>query len=558
MTAEHILQLKALLDTEQVQQQLQKLKDQGLGGFGQFQVPSGSGKLDANIQKLSGQLNQLNQSIQTLARNTQRAVAASQKAAVRGQAASGFATRGIIQRTSSAGEEKDSFYNFIRNKRVAAFLGGHIIGGFGDFIKEQGYSKTGTVVKGLGSGIYAGAGAAYFSHALGASQKASGRIGMAFGIATAAFNVVKGLNDLKEAAEKAAEAQREYVKQQRQRGFDLAESRKLFFDQKLADYVVKVENTDIAQKRLDYSKWVEERQDQKLQNMEDPNVFASRIRKKAEQYKEDYRQGKSGYDSFADAMSSAGFRLGINEIKDTEMAIDQAANKVIEQYQERFKNALKEAQAASATARLWESVNESLKQTRQKVEDNLSKMRVQEARRKTKVLENSREYDREFRYDDQTRKTQIFANETVDEDSRLSPMQQFDKLAAELDKLREQRNASLKEAYGITRQLMLRPKELTAGQYEDLDKRRELVLKDAENFGQRANILETALTRIQNKVAAPDLSHVTSLSQYGFGMGEKDDTVQVMQKYYSKMESLTRAIKDKIEQGITTTAVYSD
>ena len=41
-------------------------------------------------------------------------------------------------------------------------------------------------------------------------------------------------------------------------------------------------------------------------------------------------------------------------------------------------------------------------------------------------------------------------------------------------------------------------------------------------------------------------------------MGEKDDTVQVMQKYYSKMESLTRAIKDKIEQGITTTAVYSD
>jgi len=39
-------------------------------------------------------------------------------------------------------------------------------------------------------------------------------------------------------------------------------------------------------------------------------------------------------------------------------------------------------------------------------------------------------------------------------------------------------------------------------------------------------------------------------------MGEKDRTVEVMQKYYSKMENLTRAIKDKLDQGITTRAVY--
>ena len=49
---------------------------------------------------------------------------------------------------------------------------------------------------------------------------------------------------------------------------------------------------------------------------------------------------------------------------------------------------------------------------------------------------------------------------------------------------------------------------------------------------------------------------MTSLAQYGFSMGEKDDSVQAMEKYYSKMTDLTKQIRDKIDQGITTAATY--
>lgn len=55
----------------------------------------------------------------------------------------------------------------------------------------------------------------------------------------------------------------------------------------------------------------------------------------------------------------------------------------------------------------------------------------------------------------------------------------------------------------------------------------------------------------------PDLSHMTSLAQYGFNMGEKDDTVERMDKYYTKSINLQQQIKDKLEEGIKTEATYN-
>lgn len=49
---------------------------------------------------------------------------------------------------------------------------------------------------------------------------------------------------------------------------------------------------------------------------------------------------------------------------------------------------------------------------------------------------------------------------------------------------------------------------------------------------------------------------MTSLAQYGFNMGEREDTNAVMEKYYSKITDLTKQIRDKLDQGITTTATY--
>jgi hypothetical protein len=65
------------------------------------------------------------------------------------------------------------------------------------------------------------------------------------------------------------------------------------------------------------------------------------------------------------------------------------------------------------------------------------------------------------------------------------------------------------------------------------------------------------LTEIQTSTLAPDLSHVTSLAQYGFNMGEKDDGVERMEKYYSKSLNLQQQIKDKLQEGVKTEAVYN-
>lgn len=70
-------------------------------------------------------------------------------------------------------------------------------------------------------------------------------------------------------------------------------------------------------------------------------------------------------------------------------------------------------------------------------------------------------------------------------------------------------------------------------------------------------VLESALAGIQSNAVAPDLSHVTSLAQYGFNMGEKDDTVERMERYYSKSINLQQQIKDKLQEGVKTEAVYN-
>lgn len=50
---------------------------------------------------------------------------------------------------------------------------------------------------------------------------------------------------------------------------------------------------------------------------------------------------------------------------------------------------------------------------------------------------------------------------------------------------------------------------------------------------------------------------MTSLAQYGFNMGEKNDNVERMEKYYRESLTLQRRMKDKLEEGIKTEAIYN-
>lgn len=50
---------------------------------------------------------------------------------------------------------------------------------------------------------------------------------------------------------------------------------------------------------------------------------------------------------------------------------------------------------------------------------------------------------------------------------------------------------------------------------------------------------------------------MTSLAQYGFNMGEKNDNVERMEKYYTESLTVQKRIKDKLEEGIKTEAIYN-
>lgn len=120
---------------------------------------------------------------------------------------------------------------------------------------------------------------------------------------------------------------------------------------------------------------------EKYREMEDPATFSRRIRERAEKMKSDYSSRKSGWDSFSDAMSRMGYRLGVNDVADTPEAIDKAANKVIETYYKRFEEQGKQAEAAKRTSDMWQQVVDNLKEAKHRSEDAISRMKQEEGHR---------------------------------------------------------------------------------------------------------------------------------------------------------------------------------
>ena len=184
----------------------------------------------------------------------------------------------------------------------------------------------------------------------------------------------------------------------------------------------------------------------------------------------------------------------------------------------------------------------------------MSRMRQEEGRRKSAVIDQAYEQADTFRLNDKLQQSQAFAL-SIMRNRKLAPQAQFDKLSAELDQVREERNKKLQEAYGLNKDILL-GKGKNAIEYEEMQTKRNKALQEAEGLASRAGVLENALASIKNLAIPPDFSHMTSLAQYGFNMGEREDTGAVMEKYYSKITDLTKQIRDKLDQGITTTATY--
>ena len=161
---------------------------------------------------------------------------------------------------------------------------------------------------------------------------------MGVGLAAAAFEAAKAIRDMRDAAQQAARAQREAAKLYQQQGFQLQQGRFSFFDQQLARHVSKVQNTDIANERLDYARGKAEQAASKLEGMEDPATFEKRIRAQAQKMKTSKAARLAGWGVLEGEMRSMGYG-GVIEMKggiNSDEAVDKAANKVIETYYKQF------------------------------------------------------------------------------------------------------------------------------------------------------------------------------------------------------------------------------
>ena len=178
-------------------------------------------------------------------------------------------------------------------------------------------------------------------------------------------------------------------------------------------------------------------------------------------------------------------------------------------------------------------------------------------RRREAVRIGQEGFERNRRGIDSVNSTEVFSLGVLRNRS-LAPQEQFNQISAELDALRKQRNERLQEAFDLNKRLKNAGTNLSPARLESMQRERDLAVNQAGVVGQRISVLENALTQIRDNSIPPDFSHMTSLGQYGFNMGERERTETVMQTYYSKMTNLTQQIRDKLDEGITTQAVYGE
>ena len=138
---------------------------------------------------------------------------------------------------------------------------------------------------------------------------------------------------------------------------------------------------------------------------------------------------------------------------------------------------------------------------------------------------------------------------------RSSVSSKFQKASELLDKYRAQRQNALNLA-----RIQAQDATDTDLSNEDRQKILEMSAGNIENAQHLAGIIsqiEGFISNLDQNGIKPNMQNVTSLSQYGFGMGERNDNVSRMERYYQNVEDLTRQIRNKLQEGIKTEASYN-
>lgn len=136
-----------------------------------------------------------------------------------------------------------------------------------------------------------------------------------------------------------------------------------------------------------------------------------------------------------------------------------------------------------------------------------------------------------------------------------APILQFREASKLLDHYREMMRQKEQESINLANKS--KNEDLTLKEREDLIELSEKAKDEASRFASLVGQVESFISGINTNLQKPDLSNVTSLGQYGFSMGEKNDNINRLQKYYDNVENLVEQIRNKLNEGLKTTNTYN-
>ena len=465
-------------------------------------------------------------------------------------------------------QQKNSLAAMSRNREMASIIGGQLFGGAANIASGLGYTGTANVLGAVGSGFTAGGGAAMAASILGANS-AAGPIGMLVGLASIFSTLYSSASDAAAAIQKMSEQMNEAFKTLHSNTLNIQRSVQETRHQTNADMLERTGNIEEARKLAEY--WKENSQSLQKQFADsDPLAEERKIRERGEARKRNIdRAMKEGTASLLDndlasflTHLSGGLNVQENAQKAKNM-VDQQTTEQIADMQRKYAAMQQDITSAQKQQTVYQGVVDKL-EGQQKNE--LAKLAAESAAKAAKAAAeaaarqrlNEANDDAIFGYKtkSQLNQTQDFVNGIIGNKS-IGALDKFNTIAAELDAARSQKNSAMNSAFDIARYLKQNEGMIGSTEIQAKQKQQAQYDKEAAVAEERINVLENALASIQTNTIAPDLSHITSLAQYGFNMGEKDNSVERMEKYYNKSLNLQQQIKDKLQEGVKTEAVYN-
>lgn len=473
-------------------------------------------------------------------------------------------------------------YNAQMNKRFGMLIGGQILGGASDVAGNLGLSGTSKFLQTSGNAITAGAGVQFAAMQAGMNQNQARYFGGGVFAATGIAALAQAIADMNKAAAEAAVnlAKTSTALRDAFSGFkgylvNASVSRRL---EKLPDEI-KGMSPEARQRylqnlkaRYDEAKPAELEQQylKRVGNLErDSQRAIGNVLKRQSLYQN--VPGWLPYKSWF-GVSDEDFGKQIKEIQD--------------QTSEQLTRLRSEYENQKTTINQLESEYEKAQQTIKDLNDKEKekiRLQEQEALRLTELKtaheaylkslsESISKFKGEFTQAAAEQNATIFTQDIL-ANKQMSARDKFRAISERLDAAYESRNSTQSTVYSSVNELDRFAKSfyMTAdvGNLPFASFMRQIAVQklskniaenqlDLANQNSLVNIFENALKSITQNLVAPDMSHITSISQYGYGMGETDNADQRMENYLSKQTNLQEQINEKLRQGIKTLPLYAD